>query len=370
MTSTESKTNVLLVGDYDYTYPREHEIHDGLTLNGATVHEIKFRDEPLFIGPKKILLLLYYYLLLSLRIARVSLSTDVDAIVLTKFNPTMIPIVWLWSQLLGAVFVYDLFVSLYRTAELRDINPLLVRTIYYIERLTLSLPDYHLTETEQFADLYAELYNLPRDRIIPLPVGVDEEWFSPRDGRDTEAFTVVYWGNFLPHHGLDPIVEAASELDGTDIEFVFLGEGPEQDRIVAATESLGLSNVRFLGRVPMDDLVDWVAGADVCLGIFSSDIRARASITNKVSEGVAMGKPVVTMDSPAIRDWFTDRDNIFLVPPEDGQALANAIRTFRDDDALRTRMGENARARYEAVFSPENLGQIIAELVPLSHHHQ
>jgi rhamnosyl/mannosyltransferase len=83
-----------------------------------------------------------------------------------------------------------------------------------------------------------------------------------------------------------------------------------------------------------------------------------------------MGKPVVTMDSPAIRDWFTDRDNIFLVPPEDGQALANAIRTFRDDDALRTRMGENARARYEAVFSPENLGQIIAELVPLSHHHQ
>ena len=366
MTGTDGETDVLLVGDYDYSYPREHEIHDGLTLNGATVHEVRFRDEPLFIGPRKLLFLPYYWLVLSVRIARLALSVDVDSVFLTKFNPTLTPVVWLWSRLLGAVFVYDLFVSLHRTAELHDVNPVFVRTIYLIERLVLSLPDYLLTETDQFAALYAELYHLPQDRIIPLPVGVDEAWFSPRDGSPTEAFTVVYWGNFLPHHGLDPIVEAAAELDGENVEFVFLGEGPEQDRIRAAVESKGLSQVRFLGRVPMDDLVDWVATADVCLGIFSSDVRARASITNKVSEGVAMGKPVITMDSPAIRDWFTHRENIWLVPPEDGQALAEAIRTFRDDDALRTQIGESARARYEAVFSPENLGRIIADAVLLS----
>lgn len=366
MTSTDGETDVLLVGDYDYSYPREREIRDGLTLNGATVHEIRFRDEPLFIGPRKLLFLPYYWLVLSVRIVRVVLSVDVDAVFLTKFNPTLIPLVWLWSRLFGAVFVYDLFVSLHRTAELHDINPVLVRMIYLIERLVLSLPDYLLTETDQFAALYAELYQVPQERIIPLPVGVDEEWFFPRDGSPNEPFTVVYWGNFLPHHGLDPIVEAAAELKGDNVEFVFLGEGPELDRIRAAVESQDLSHVRFLGRVPMDDLVDWVATADVCLGIFSSDIRARASITNKVSEGVAMGKPVITMESPAIQDWFTHRENIWLVPPENGQALADAIRTLRDDDALRTRIGENARTRYETVFSPENLGQIIAESVPLS----
>jgi glycosyltransferase involved in cell wall biosynthesis len=366
MTSTDGETDVLLVGDYDYSYPREHEIRDGLRLNGATVHEVTFRDEPLFIGPQKLLLLPYYWLVLSVRIARLALSVDVDGIFLTKFNPTLIPIVWFWSRLLGAVFVYDLFVSLHRTAELHAINPVFVKSIYLLERLVLSLPDYLLTETDQFAALYAELYHLPPDRIIPLPVGVDEDWFSPREGSDTEAFTVVYWGNFLPHHGLDPIVKAAAEFEGADVEFVFIGEGPERDRIRAAVESQGLSHVRFLGRVPMGDLVDWIATADVCLGIFSSDIRARASITNKVSEGVAMGKPVITMDSPAIRDWFTDRENIWLVPPEDGEALADAIRTLQEDDALRTRIGESARRRYETVFSPENLGQIISNSVPLS----
>ena len=366
MSSTDSENDVLLVGDYDFSYPRERELRDGLTLNGATVHEVTFRDEPLFIGSRKLLLLPYYWLVLSVRIARLALSVEVNGIFLTKFNPTLIPVVWLWSRLLGAVFVYDLFVSLHRTAQLHDINPLFVKTIYLIERLVLSLPDYLLTETDQFAALYADLYGLPQNRIIPLPVGVDDEWFSPREGSHTEAFTVVYWGNFLPHHGLDPIVEAAAALEGANVEFVFIGEGPEQDRIKTAVESQGLSQIRFLGRVPMDELVDWVATADVCLGIFSSDIRARASITNKVSEGVAMGKPVITMDSPAIRDWFTDRENIWLVPPEDGKALAEAIRTLRDDDALRTRIGENARARYETAFSPENLGQIVSDSVPLS----
>ena len=362
----DDETDVLLVGDYDYEYPREREIREGLELNGARVHECRFRDEPLFIGLRKILLLPFYYLLLSVRIGRLSRSVDVDAVVLTKFNPLLIPVTWFWSRVLGSVFVYDLFVSLYRTAELRNIHPLLVKIMYYIERVTLSMPDYHLTETVQFADLYAEVYGIRRDRIVPLPVGVDERWFSPREVPSKDNFTVLYWGNFLPHHGLDPIVDAVAELDGEGVEFVFLGEGPEKERIEAEVERRGLSNTRFLGRVPMEDLVDWIAAADICLGIFSSDVRARASITNKVSEGIAMGKPVVTMDSQAIRDWFIDREDIYLVPPEDGVALAAAIRDLRDDPALRETLGANARTRYEDAFSPENLGRILSESIPLS----
>jgi glycosyltransferase involved in cell wall biosynthesis len=361
-----AEPEIVLVGDYDYEYPREREIRDGLELNGATVYEVHFRDKPIFIGPRKVLLLPYYYLLLSVRIARLSLSVDVDAVFLTKFNPTMVPVVWFWARLLDAVFVYDLFVSLYRTASLRDINQLLVKVIFIIEWATLSLPDYHLTETGQFADLYTDIYGLDRNRIIPLPVGVDERWFSPRQGPTTDEFTVLYWGNFLPHHGLDHIIEAATNLENEEVQFVFLGDGPEKDRVQSAVSERGLPNVSFYGRVPMEELVDWIATADICLGIFSSDPRARASITNKVSEGVAMGKPVVTMDSPAIRDWFTHGENIYLVPPEDSTALAEAIQALYDNADLRERIGDNARTLYEEAFSPENIGRILDESLPLS----
>lgn len=366
MPSNDDETNILLVGDYDYEYPREREIHDGLELNGATVHEVRFTDEPIFIGPKKIFFLPYYYVLLSVRIARLSRSVDLDTLLLTKFNPTLIPVVWFWSRLFDSLLVYDLFVSLYRTAELRDVNPFLVKLIFRIEKLTLSLPDYHLTETNQFADFYADVYDLDRSHIVPLPVGVDERWFTPREKPTTSKFTVAYWGNFLPHHGLDTIVDAASKLDGDKIEFVFIGEGPEKERIQASVDDRNISGVRFEGRVPMEELIEEIAKADICLGIFSSDRRSRASITNKVSEGVAMGRPVVTMDSPAIRDWFTHGENIFLVPPEDDSALADAIRRLQSDDGLRTSIGENARILYENEFSPENLGRIIGESIPLS----
>lgn len=366
MSDVDGEPHVLLVGDYDYEYPRERELRDGLKLNGATVHEVRFREEPIFIGPKKILLLPYYYVLLSVRIARLSRSVDIETTLLTKFNPTLIPIVWFWSRLLSSIFVYDLFVSLYRTAQLHDIHPFLVKVIFLIERTTLFLPDYHLTETDQFANFYAELYNIDRRHIVSLPVGVDERWFTPRKNSTTDKFTVTYWGNFLPHHGMETIVEAATELNDEEIEFVFLGKGPERDRIQAAIDEGDVPSTRFEGRVPMEELVEEIARADICLGIFSSDRRSQASITNKVSEGVAMGKPVVTMDAPAIRDWFTDRENIFLVPPEDGAALADAIQTLRTDDELRRSIGDNARKLYENEFSAENLGRILGESIPLS----
>ena len=358
--------NVILVGDYNCEYPRERELKNVFRANGAMIYECRFWGEPLFIGPKKLLLLPYLYLHISYKFFRLVRLVDVDVFVLTKFNPTMIPVVWLWARILGAQLVYDLFVSLDRTAELHGANIIFARGIYYLERFVLKLPDCHLTETDQFASLYADRYGLNRTSIIALPVGVDESLFKPANIPECETFTILYWGNFLPHHGLDTIVAAATALDEEEVEFVLLGTGPEQTRVWNDVRSRNLSNVRFMGRVQMDELVKWIASAQVCLGIFSSDVRAEASITNKVSEGVAMGRCVVTMDSPAVRDWFTDREDIYLIPPEDGAALAEAIRDLRKHDETRRKIARNARRRYEEVFSSKALGEILGERIPLS----
>jgi glycosyltransferase involved in cell wall biosynthesis len=363
--SVDDRT-VALLGDYDYEYFREVSLREGLESKGITIKECRYREEPIFIGVQKLLLLPYFYAVILWRLWKLSREGEIDAIVVTKFNVLILPVTALGAWWLDAILIYDLFVSLYRTGEMRGYATWKIKVVYWIEWLSLRLPTYLLTETDEFARLYSEMYSISRDRIIGLPIGADEEWFHPRDDSPFDRFTVVYWGNFLPHHGLDTVVNAIDKLSDERVDFVFFGEGPELERVRSRVELLNSPNVEFRGYVPWEELSVAAAGSDVALGIFADDPRSRASITNKVSEGVAAGTAVVTMRSPAIEEWFTDGENIVLVPPEDPSALVAAIRELRDDPAHRERIARQGRERYESVFSIEHIGELFIEEVPLS----
>ncbi len=359
--TTESDRNVVLLGDYDYDYPREKLIRQGFESAGAKVHECRFSDTSRFIGFTKILLLPLFLVRIIRRMSEIkNTGTDIDALVLTKFNPILIPVAVYYARQLNCPLIYDLFVSLYRTAEMRDIHPAIVKALSILERCTLRLPDYHLVGTDQFIDLYSEMYGIPEERFIRLPPGADSDWFFPQeDIEKRDTFTVLYWGNFLPHHGVGTIVGAAAELRNEPYEFVFLGSGPEQERYREMCEELELSNVRFKGFVPREDQQKWIGSSHVCLGVFDDDPRTLASITNKVTEAVASKKAVVTAQSPAIDAWFEHGESIYTVPPKDPVALATAIRTLDADRELITQLETGGRRVYDREFDVEAIGEIL-----------
>jgi glycosyltransferase involved in cell wall biosynthesis len=362
-TVTTSTRNVVLLGDYDNDYPREKLLRRGFERAGATVHECRFSETSRFIGVRKLLFLPLFWLRIVSRMGEIrETGVDVDTLVLTKFNPLLLPLAAYYAWRLDCPLVYDLFVSLYRTAEMRDVHPVAVRGVALLERLVLKLPDHHLVGTDQFVNLYSDMYGVPKGRFVRLPPGADEDWFYPREDVDRrETFTVLYWGNFLPHHGVGTIVGAAAELREEPYEFVFLGSGPEQERYREMCEELGLSNVRFEGFVPRKDQQEWIASSHVCLGIFDDDPRSLASITNKVSEAVASKKAVVTEASPAIDAWFDHGESVYTVPPEDPVALAAAIRTLDADRDLIERLEEGGYAVYRDHFDVEAIGAILKE---------
>jgi glycosyltransferase involved in cell wall biosynthesis len=105
-----------------------------------------------------------------------------------------------------------------------------------------------------------------------------------------------------------------------------------------------LEHLNWIPWAPYRELADWIDHADVCLGIFGDSDKASRVIPNKVFQILAMGKPLITRDSPAIRELLAaDMPGVYLIPPADPEALVGAIRKFRSErDSLKDIILHNA----------------------------
>jgi glycosyltransferase involved in cell wall biosynthesis len=93
--------------------------------------------------------------------------------------------------------------------------------------------------------------------------------------------------------------------------------------------------------------------AHVVLGAFGESGEAGRVIPNKVSQGLAAGRCVVTADTEAVRELLTPSGHAVLVPPGDAPALADALRALADDSAWRTRIAGSGRALARRALTPE-----------------
>jgi glycosyltransferase involved in cell wall biosynthesis len=111
-----------------------------------------------------------------------------------------------------------------------------------------------------------------------------------------------------------------------------------------------------------------LAAAHVCLGVFGTSGKATRVVPNKVWQGMAAGRPVVSAGTPGAREVLRDGRDALLVPAGDPQALAAALRRLGGDPALRARLGEAARRTYVERGTPrvvaEALLSALARLPP------
>ncbi|HVZ19662.1 MAG TPA: glycosyltransferase family 4 protein [Vicinamibacterales bacterium] len=126
------------------------------------------------------------------------------------------------------------------------------------------------------------------------------------------------------------------------------GHAGYAERLRDRAEALGLSDrVTFLG--PRDDVADVLADLDVLVHCpTSAEPFGRA-----IAEAMAAGRPVVAARSGGIPELVDDEHTGVLVTPADRQGFAAAVVRLLRDARLRCRFGEAARARAEAMFSPD-----------------
>ena len=259
--------------------------------------------------------------------------------------------------------VWDVFMSIYLIAIERGLaarSRMTASLLRQVERIACRLPDVLVIDTEDYAAWFNRTHDVPLQRFRLVPTGADERIFRPiaEPRLSPNALRVLYYGTFIPNHGVCTIVEAARLLTGDPaIRFELIGDGPDKTKAMTLARDYALQNVVFSDWLDPPILVSRIAQSDICLGVFGTTPQSLMTVQNKIYEGLAMAKPVVSGDSPAVRSVLRHGEHIFLCRREDPPALAEAIQVLHHDPVLRQGLSENGRRIFVEQFAIEPLGQ-------------
>jgi glycosyltransferase involved in cell wall biosynthesis len=247
--------------------------------------------------------------------------------------------------------VWDAFLSLYDTVvgdrQLIGANAPMARALWRLEGAAARIADRVVLDTGPHATRFGELFGLPETKLAAVPVGA-EAIFSPLPPKRREGpLTILFYGQFIPLHGVDIIVSAARLARNRGWHWRIIGDGQEAPRVRASLTAAPVPGLDWIDWVPYDALSAEIAAADVCLGIFGQSAKAASVVPNKAYQVLASGRPLITRGSPAMSELIpTPVAGIELVPAGNPEALFAALVRL---EATLPREGFSPGPEYQAV---------------------
>ena len=361
----KSPLRVVAWGTYDLGKPRVRILLRGLRENGVEViecHQDVWRgieDKSQVSGWRERLRLAAHWLLAYPALVWCYLRAPRhDAVLIPYLGQLDILILWPFAKLRRQPLILDAFLSLYNTVvEDRRLiskrNPI-AWLLFAWEWLACHAANRLLVDTNAHGAYFCATFGLDAKRIQRVFVGVEPERFPPPAAPSTpkakgEPLHVLFYGQFIPLHGIDTVVRAAKLTEADNIHWHLIGTGQEAPRIESLIAELRPTNLTWTRWVPYEQLIDQIHAADLCLGIFGATDKAARVIPNKVFQILAAGTPLITRDSPAMRELVQSGPAVRLIAAEDPHALAHAV---------------SAQLTDGAAIPPEMVASIRGEILP------
>jgi glycosyltransferase involved in cell wall biosynthesis len=244
----------------------------------------------------------------------------------------------------------ELFCTKYQVAPQHPV----LRLLGWVEQRSLAFADQVITCTPQQRDIFASR-GTPPEKITVVLNAANSAVFRPRTlepdlWQPGGRFELVSHGLVVVRYGLDTMVHAvallADEIPG--IVLHVYGKGDYLPEMLALARRLGIADrVIAYGFVAEEELLGGIARAHVGVIAAKRDSFRNLTHTQKMYEYVAMRKPVVIAETPAVRTHFDDSCFQFFTS-DDPADLARALRDLYHNPARAGAMVEAAGERYRA----------------------
>lgn len=169
-------------------------------------------------------------------------------------------------------------------------------------------------------------------------------------------FVVGYAGNIGIAQGLTIALDAAEKLRNagvSEVRFSIVGSGPLASELEAERNRRGIDNVVFGEPVPVDHVGDLLQSSHALLIPLRDHPLLEDFIPSKLYDAMAVGRPAIVAGGREAAAIVHQTGCGVVVPPEDGSALADAVRALAANRerasalgaAGRRAAGEHARSR-------------------------
>jgi glycosyltransferase involved in cell wall biosynthesis len=209
----------------------------------------------------------------------------------------------------------------------------------------------------------------PAVKTYWLPNGVDLGYYNPskiepgiwreKNNFAKEDVVLLYAGIIGIAQGLEVILSAAKNFtDKPNIKFVFIGSGPEKDKLLQLKAEQNLTNVFFLDAISKKEMPSVLRSVNAAIIPLRKLDLFLGAIPSKIFENLAMEVPVLLGVNGEARQLFIDKGNAGLYfEPENSEALTAAILKLIEDKEMALQLGRNGRHFVNEYFNRENIAQ-------------
>ncbi len=271
--------------------------------------------------------------------------------------PDTMFVIGAFFKLFGKRYVFDhhdLSPEMYNARFGGAGNPFVYKALVLLERMSCLVADEVIATNESYREM-----EMRRDKVSPDHITIVRN--GPELGRikrvdpdpelRSKGKTIIgYVGIMGYQDGVDYLLRAfhhlIHELNRTDFYAVLVGTGDAWKDLRKLSTNLGLDDyVWFTGTISDADLRRYLSSTDICVDPDPSNPFNDRSTMIKVTEFMALAKPIVAFDLTENR--FTAQQAAIFVPANDERAFAQALADLMDDPERRERMGVYGRRRIE-----------------------
>ena len=342
------KPKVLMLGMYDFkSYARASVLYKGLKLNNV--------DVKLYLRKG-----FFAYFKMIYRV----LKNDYDVILLNGR-----PLLFIIKPFAKKPIILDAFISIYDTlvndTKYVEKGSLKAKLIKLTEKWSCNLPDRIILDTKEHIDYFVKEFQLEKDKFDEIFVGAEDDVFKPlKVKKDKNRFLVLFYGTFIPLHGVDYIIKNIKKLEKyNNIDFKIIGKGQTYEKTIKFAKKLDIKRTEFVDWVKLEDLPEEIAKADICLGNFGNTGKSKRVIVNKIFQCLACKKPIITIKSKCSERLFRHKENIYLCDIRDENALAKAIIELKNNPVLREKIAENGNRLYKQRFTTKKIGGDMTKVI-------